>query len=539
MSRLDCGSAEVKAALEDVSSPTSKNEWAVFGYVPKSGNVIKVDSTGSGFDDLVEEFSEGKVQFAYYRVAIKGAAKFVYVAWCGDGVIGMAKGSFANHSNDFAAHLKKGFAVHHQVNARSEVDLDEKKIQAALVKAAGANYDAGAKKQGMDSTAKAMGELKTFHISEQERSVQTGTAGQANVQIDKSASDAFWTANKAKAAGSAAPPPAKPAVDEEARKAFWQQQQQEQAAAKAAAAKQPPAGRPAPSGGRVNAAAFNNPPPSSAPPTSAPPAAGGGRPAPGKINTSAFTNPPAASNTSAPVGRPAPGGGAPKLPSSGPPKIPSAGPPSLPPSAPPSLPPSGPPSLPPSGPPALPPSMPPALPPSNPPPAAVPLPPRAPEPEAHGDDGWGDDTTAAGGASQDYSSHQEYAAQEEYAAPAQEEYAAQEGYAQEEYAQEEYAQEEYAATGQEEYAQEEYAQEEYAQEEYAQEEYAATGQEEYAAQESYTQVQALHDYAGSHAEDLTFNAGDWITVYERDESGWWKGEINGAVGYFPSNFVQQ
>jgi hypothetical protein len=175
------------------------------------------------------------------------------------------------------------------------------------------------------------------------------------------------------------------------------------------------------------------------------------------------------------------------------------------------------------------------------------LPPRAPEPEAdNGDDGWGDEPAAA--PAQDYSSTYAAPAQEEYAAPAQEDYSqtgyAQEEYAQEEYAtggQEEYAQEEYAqeeyATGQEEYAQEEYAQEEYAQEEYAtgQEEYA---QEEYAA-EGYTQVQALHDYAGSHAEDLTFKAGDWITVHERDESGWWKGELNGVSGYFPSNFVQQ
>lgn len=30
MSRLDCGAADVKAALEDVSTPTSKNEWYVF-----------------------------------------------------------------------------------------------------------------------------------------------------------------------------------------------------------------------------------------------------------------------------------------------------------------------------------------------------------------------------------------------------------------------------------------------------------------------------------------------------------------------------
>lgn len=509
MNRLDCSSAEVKAALEEVSSPTGANEWAVFGYVPKSGNIIKVDEKGSGFDDMTEEFSEGKVQFAYYRVMVKGAAKFVYVAWCGEGVTGMAKGGFANHSNDFAAHLKKGFAVHHQVNARSEADLDEKKIQAALVKAAGANYDAGAKKQGMDSTAKAMGELKSFHISEQARAVEVGTGrdmGSSGVAIDKAASDQYWQANKAQPKA-AAPPPSRPAVDEEARKQFWQQDQ----AAKASAAKKAPAGRPAPAVDDEARKQF------------------------WQQDQAAK-----ASSASQPTGRPTPGGGAPppggasnlrakfEAGASAPPT--SAPPPSRPA-------PGGPPKLPPSAPPT---SAPPvsAPPPARPAPAAAPLPPRMPEPEESNDDDWGDDSapaaappTPAFSAPPPVPAHapaQEEYAQEEYA---QEEYAQEEYAGQEEYAQEEYAQEEYAAAGQEEYAQEEYAQEEYAQEEYA--------QEEYAQDSSAFQVQALHDYAGQHAEDLSFSAGDWITVHERDDSGWWKGEINGLIGYFPSNFVQQ
>ena len=28
--------------------------------------------------------------------------------------------------------------------------------------------------------------------------------------------------------------------------------------------------------------------------------------------------------------------------------------------------------------------------------------------------------------------------------------------------------------------------------------------------------------------------GDIITILEKDRSGWWKGELNGTVGYFPS-----
>lgn len=33
MNRLDCSSAEVKAALEEVSSPSGANEWYVFQVV--------------------------------------------------------------------------------------------------------------------------------------------------------------------------------------------------------------------------------------------------------------------------------------------------------------------------------------------------------------------------------------------------------------------------------------------------------------------------------------------------------------------------
>lgn len=55
-------------------------------------------------------------------------------------------------------------------------------------------------------------------------------------------------------------------------------------------------------------------------------------------------------------------------------------------------------------------------------------------------------------------------------------------------------------------------------------------------------VQALHDYAaaptgGSANICLSFRAGDFIKVLNRDSSGWWDGEINGTRGWFPSNYV--
>lgn len=45
---------------------------------------------------------------------------------------------------------------------------------------------------------------------------------------------------------------------------------------------------------------------------------------------------------------------------------------------------------------------------------------------------------------------------------------------------------------------------------------------------------------GEHGYELEFYAGDIINVTEIDEaSGWWTGELNGAVGPFPGNYVNK
>lgn len=55
-----------------------------------------------------------------------------------------------------------------------------------------------------------------------------------------------------------------------------------------------------------------------------------------------------------------------------------------------------------------------------------------------------------------------------------------------------------------------------------------------------SQCRALYSYAGENETDLIFNEGDVINVVnDADPSGWWEGELNGSVGYFPSNFVEK
>lgn len=40
-------------------------------------------------------------------------------------------------------------------------------------------------------------------------------------------------------------------------------------------------------------------------------------------------------------------------------------------------------------------------------------------------------------------------------------------------------------------------------------------------------------------DELRLNKGDTIIVLDKSSDGWWKGEINGQSGWFPSNYVEE
>lgn len=48
---------------------------------------------------------------------------------------------------------------------------------------------------------------------------------------------------------------------------------------------------------------------------------------------------------------------------------------------------------------------------------------------------------------------------------------------------------------------------------------------------------ALYPYQAQNEDELSFDKGDVINVLSKDEAAWWKGELNGASGVFPSNYV--
>ncbi|KAL2178649.1 uncharacterized protein P884DRAFT_119621 [Thermothelomyces heterothallicus CBS 202.75] len=106
-------------------------------------SVLKVESTGDGeLANLVEEFSEGRIQFAFVRVKDpnSGLPKNVLIAWCGGGVPERTKGYFTSHT---AAVSKVLHGYHVQITARSEADLVPEDIVQKVADASGAKYSSG------------------------------------------------------------------------------------------------------------------------------------------------------------------------------------------------------------------------------------------------------------------------------------------------------------------------------------------------------------------------------------------------------------
>eukprot|EP00727_Mastigamoeba_balamuthi_P000655 m51a1_g10587 hypothetical protein (668) ;mRNA; r:179-2562 len=51
-------------------------------------------------------------------------------------------------------------------------------------------------------------------------------------------------------------------------------------------------------------------------------------------------------------------------------------------------------------------------------------------------------------------------------------------------------------------------------------------------------VRAVFDHSALNETELSFRAGDAITVVSQEPSGWWLGECGGSKGWFPANFVR-
>jgi drebrin-like protein len=132
------------------ASPTY-GQWAVFSVFAPLANafqqdsaskesVLKVQSTGEGeLADLVEEFSDGRIQFAYVKIKDSNTSlpKNALVAWCGEGVPERTKGYFTSHT---AAVAKLLHGYHVQITARSDRDLTPESIVQKIADASGSKY---------------------------------------------------------------------------------------------------------------------------------------------------------------------------------------------------------------------------------------------------------------------------------------------------------------------------------------------------------------------------------------------------------------
>ncbi|KAF2147780.1 hypothetical protein K461DRAFT_72240 [Myriangium duriaei CBS 260.36] len=132
---------------------TTYGQWAVFTVqAPLASafqndsnkeSVLKVQTTGEGeLLDLIEEFSDGRIQFAFVKIkdTNSGLPKSVLIAWCGEGVPERTKGYFTSH---LTAVSKLLHGYHVQITARSDRDLTPESILQKVADSSGSKYTGG------------------------------------------------------------------------------------------------------------------------------------------------------------------------------------------------------------------------------------------------------------------------------------------------------------------------------------------------------------------------------------------------------------
>ncbi|KAL0146249.1 hypothetical protein V8B55DRAFT_1469143 [Mucor lusitanicus] len=105
---------ELNAAYQAVISEKDDTNWLIYAY-DKGTYDLRVQATGDGgLEELNDEFSDGKVQFAYAKVIDPNTElpKFVFVGW----------------------------SFHVQINARDEADVEPELIMKRVAESSGANY---------------------------------------------------------------------------------------------------------------------------------------------------------------------------------------------------------------------------------------------------------------------------------------------------------------------------------------------------------------------------------------------------------------
>uniref|UniRef100_A0A673CKA3 Intersectin 2 n=1 Tax=Sphaeramia orbicularis TaxID=375764 RepID=A0A673CKA3_9TELE len=56
--------------------------------------------------------------------------------------------------------------------------------------------------------------------------------------------------------------------------------------------------------------------------------------------------------------------------------------------------------------------------------------------------------------------------------------------------------------------------------------------------QSFCQVIAMYDYTAANRDELSFSKGQLISVLDKTNPDWWKGEANGVTGLLPTNYIK-
>ncbi|KAJ9118521.1 hypothetical protein QFC24_006175 [Naganishia onofrii] len=130
--------SEAQLAYNTVLKGDPKVEWAIFSLA-SAGNELKLQATGSGLDDLEEEFMDGRIQYAFARVEDPNSnlEKFVQINWCGEGVPERQKGHFNTYASQISSFLKNSHIV---IQARNEADITPQHIHKRMNESSGSKY---------------------------------------------------------------------------------------------------------------------------------------------------------------------------------------------------------------------------------------------------------------------------------------------------------------------------------------------------------------------------------------------------------------
>lgn len=52
------------------------------------------------------------------------------------------------------------------------------------------------------------------------------------------------------------------------------------------------------------------------------------------------------------------------------------------------------------------------------------------------------------------------------------------------------------------------------------------------------QVIAMYDYTAANQDELSFAKGQLISILDKTNPDWWKGEVGGVTGLLPTNYVK-